>query len=167
MDTTPWLQPEAVQQAVRLGRSYRQCVGQSLLPEWDPAIGEWDLDDPGAIAWAKALFAAPRIVVSHGTQADPIFNYGNRAALTLWEMTWADLTQMPSRYTAEPVNREERARMLAQAETQGYINNYCGVRISTTGRRFEIQDGLIWTVRDAGDRPCGQAATFSRYEFLT
>ncbi len=34
-------------------------------------------------------------------------------------MDWEQLTQTPSRQTAEPVNREERARMLSQAKTNG------------------------------------------------
>ena len=57
----------------------------------------------------------PFVVASHGLQDDPILNYGNQVALDLWEMNWEQFTQTPSRLTAEPVNREERARMLEQA----------------------------------------------------
>ena len=33
---------------------------------------------------ARRLFEAPIVIMSHGTQDDPIFNYGNRKALELW-----------------------------------------------------------------------------------
>ena len=36
---------------------------------------------------AQRLFAAPFVVVSHGAETDPILNYGNAAALELWELT--------------------------------------------------------------------------------
>lgn len=61
---------------------------------------------------AQALFDAPRVVVSHQTQADPVLCYGNRKALALWEMDLATLTSTPSRLTAEPVERAERQRLL-------------------------------------------------------
>ncbi len=97
-------------------------------------------------------------------QADPILNYGNRQALALWEMEWAQFTQTPSRLTAEHMEREERDRLLAQAKAHGYISDYKGIRISSTGRRFWIQDVIIWDVLDEQNQRCGQAATFDRWE---
>jgi hypothetical protein len=35
---------------------------------------------------AQFLFEAPFVVVSHGIEANPILNYGNKKALTLWEL---------------------------------------------------------------------------------
>jgi MEKHLA domain len=62
--------------------------------------------------YAEELFAAPFVIVSHDTQADPVLNYGNRAALTLWEMSWEELTRTPSRLTVEPVARCDGLRDL-------------------------------------------------------
>lgn len=112
---------------------------------------------------ARALFAAPFVVVSHGTESDPVLNYGNRAALDLWDMSWAQLTGTPSRLTAEPMNRDERARMLAVAEAQGYFSGYRGVRISSTGKRFMVEDATVWNVVDGRGMRVGQAATFARW----
>ena len=120
----------------------------------------------GAEAQAQALFTAPIVVVSHGMQDDPILNYGSQLALTLWEMTWEQLVRTPSRLTAEPVNRTERESMLERARTQGYIDNYRGVRISSSGRRFLIEQALVWNVVDRTGHRRGQAATFSRWTFL-
>ena len=115
---------------------------------------------------AHALFHAPVVTVSHGTQDDPILNYGSQLALTLWEMTWEELVQTPSRLTAEPVNRAEREQMLERARVQGYLDQYRGIRITYSGRRFLIEQAIVWNVVDPAGRRQGQAATFSRWTFL-
>lgn len=70
--------------------------------------------------------------------SDRLFNYGNRRALELWELSWEEFTCMPSHKSAEPVTQEERDRLLALAPTKGFVSNYSGVRISSTGKRFYI-----------------------------
>jgi len=132
--------------------SFRRLVGRGLVAGGPDA--------------AERLFRAPFVVVSHGTEADPILNYGNEAALRLWETDWDSLTAMPSRQTAEPMQRDERARLLARAAERGFIEYYEGVRISATGRRFRIRGAIIWTLTDEGGAPAGQAATFRDVEFL-
>lgn len=114
---------------------------------------------------ADRLYRAPAVVVSHGPQDDPLLNYANQVALDLWEMSWEELTRTPSRLTAEPVNRDERASMLAEASANGYIANYRGVRISKTGRRFLVEDAVVWNVLDGSGMHVGQAATFSRWTY--
>jgi len=141
---------------------------QHLLDSFRLWTGRDLLDRLGSIEeQAEAVFAAPVVVVSHGTEADPILNYGNQAALDLWEMTWDRLIGMPSRQTAEPVNQEERARMLRLVEQQGYYDRYRGVRVSSTGRRFLVEEAIVWNVIDERSRRIGQAATFSRWTRLS
>ncbi|XFA73514.1 MEKHLA domain-containing protein [Thermosynechococcaceae cyanobacterium Okahandja] len=152
----PWLEPAAVRQARRLCASFAHWTGRSLLP----TVATDDL------TLAQQLFHWPSPVLSHGNQADPIFNYGNQAALTLWELSWSEWVQMPSRLTAEPMAQAERAALLAQAARQGYANNYSGVRISRSGRRFQIQNAWIWSVIDEQGQPIGQGATFDHWQFL-
>lgn len=150
-----WRSPEAVTQAVRMARSHRHWLGRDLLP---------GVSDPQALA--KALFEAPFVLVSHGTQPDPILNYGNRTALRLWELAWPDFTRTPSRLTAEPVAREERARLLDEVTRNGFIANYAGVRISSTGHRFRIHQALVWNLLDEAGAYAGQAAMFAHWDFL-
>jgi len=150
-----WHRPEVIEWSVWLLDSYRRCVGRELMPR----AGE-------AEEQARALFTAPIVVVSHGTQDDPILNYASQLALTLWEMTWEQLVQTPSRLTAEPVNRAEREWMLERALAQGYIDNYQGIRISSSGRRFLIEQAIVWNVADRAGCRRGQAATFSHWTFL-
>ncbi|KAF2990450.1 MEKHLA domain-containing protein [Methylocystis sp. MJC1] len=135
--------------------SYRKATGHDLMPRGGDAAAE-----------AERLLAAPFVVVSHGTETDPILNYGNRVALALWEMTPAQLIATPSRLTAEAPLREARERFLAQAARDGFVRGYEGVRISATGRRFQISNATIWNVADDAGHPVGQAATFARWTFL-
>ncbi len=115
---------------------------------------------------SQSLFEAPFVVASHGIQEDPILNYGNKMALELWSMTWEEFTQTPSRLTAEPMNREKRQIILQQVAQQGYIDNYSGVRISSTGTRFLIKKTIIWNLVNSLEHKCGQAATFAHWTML-
>lgn len=124
-----------------------------------------DLVDP-ATQLAAGLWAAPRVILAHGIEADPIFFYGNRMALELFELNASALTAMPSRLSAEAPVREERARLLERVSADGYIADYSGVRISATGRRFRIAQAVVWNLVDEVGQVHGQAATFDRWERL-
>jgi hypothetical protein len=110
-----------------------------------------------------ALWFAPVIVVAHGTEPDPVFFYGNRLALDRFEMSFDEFAQMPSRYSAEPMLRDERAAFLARVERDGFIDDYSGVRISAKGRRFRIERAVVWNLIDTAGVRHGQAATFAEW----
>lgn len=115
---------------------------------------------------ALALWAAPRVIVAHGTQEDPVFFYGNRLALQVFEMDFAAFAQLPSRYSAEPLARDERARLLERVTRDGFIDDYAGVRISATGKRFRIAQAVVWNLVDAAGACHGQAASFTDWQPL-
>jgi hypothetical protein len=73
---------------------------------------------------------------------------------------------MPSRRTAEPVHRDERAQLMARAARDGYVDDYRGVRISSSGKRFLIEQAIVWNLVDAEGNRVGQAATFSQWKPL-
>ena len=161
MSQPPWETEFVIQHSQRLLSSFRQRLGRALLPGLPGAKSP-----AGLKRQAQSLFEAPLIIVSHGTEADPIFNYGNAQALALWELGWTQFTQLPSRKSAQSGERPERAEMLAQAQRQGYFEGYVGDRTTSSGRDFRMEDGIIWTVTDANGICYGQAATFSQYHFL-
>ncbi|UUZ97744.1 MEKHLA domain-containing protein [Paenibacillus sp. P25] len=132
--------------------SYGRLTGQPLLGE--PATG---------VEPFEQLFQAPCVVLSHGTETDPVLNFGNRAALDLWEMDWDMFTSTPSRLTAEPMEREARAVFLKTVSEQGYIDNYTGIRISSTGRRFHIMKATVWNLIDETGKIHGQVAAFREH----
>jgi hypothetical protein len=112
---------------------------------------------------AQALWSAPRAILAHGTEADPIFFYGNRMALDLFEMPAREFLRLPSHLSAEAPSRAERARLLERVRRDGYIADYAGVRISAGGRRFRIEQATVWNIVDVAGRVHGQAATFSQW----
>jgi len=122
--------------------SFRRVVGRELHPPDAP------------------LFDAPFIVCSHNTDRDPVFTYGNQAALDLFEMDWNTFTKLPSRLSAEPVHQSERRRLLDEVSAHGFIENYGGVRVSASGQRFRVTDATVWNLVDERGQLRGQAATF-------
>ena len=60
------------------------------------------------------------VVVSHDGAEDPVFNYASKAALDLWEMDWDTFPSTPSRFNAEPDEREARAELLRRVTEDGY-----------------------------------------------
>lgn len=110
-----------------------------------------------------ALWNGPLAIVAHGTESDPVFFFGNRMALELFEMDFAAFTRLPSRYSAEPLLREERALLLDRVTRNGIITDYAGVRISATGRRFGIENAAVWNLTDATGATIGQAAAFAEW----
>ena len=146
-----------LQRHVRLLRtSYHHWTGGHLLA---PAI-----DDAAAVA---LLETADFALLSHGVEDDPVFNYGNALALHLFEMPWEAFTALPSRLSAEPLLREERALLLERVGRNGYIDDYAGVRISSSGQRFLIRNATVWNLLDEAARPYGQAALIRRWDPLT
>jgi hypothetical protein len=150
-----WKHASVVAQTQIIARSLKHWTGRELLP------GNYSPEE-----LAERVFNASFALVSHGTEADPVLNYGNGTALWLWEMSWDELTSTPSRLTAEPLHRDERARLLAQVTARGFIDNYSGVRISKTGRRFRITQATVWNLQAEDGQPCGQAAMFAHWQML-
>jgi len=114
---------------------------------------------------SREIFYAPFAVTSHGTEADPIFNYANQCALDLFEMAWENFIQLPSRLSAEIDSQEERDRILKKVSENGYVDDYSGMIISNKGKRFQIKNAIVWNVIDQ-DRYYGQAALIREWAFL-
>lgn len=138
-----------------LRASYRHWTGQDLVA---PVLD--------AAAAVQTLYEAPFAVVSHSAHGDPVFTYGNRVALELFEMDWHEFTALPSRLSADPEDQEDRNRLLARVSSEGYTDNYSGVRISKTGRRFMIRGATLWNLIDGECRHRGQAAVIRQWDVL-
>jgi len=79
--------------------SYRRTVGA------EPAFFE-----PGQQPSAPWLDERARhCVLAHNTDPDPRFIYANKAAQACFEYDWDEITSLPCRLSAEPVDREERS----------------------------------------------------------
>jgi hypothetical protein len=144
-----------VEHVIDIKSSYRQLLLEDLLP-----------DIQSDEQFARQLFYAPFALVSHDTASDPVFNYANLKALELFELNWEELICLSSRLSAETVNQAERERLLAEVTENGYINHYEGVRISSTGKRFQIRNAVVWNLLDNKQRYKGQAAWFANWVYL-
>jgi hypothetical protein len=152
VNITPWKDPRIVEWSQLLLDSYRHWIEKDLIERTADAKQQ-----------ARTLFETSFVVVSHGVEPDPILNYGNQVALELWELSWEQFIRTPSRLTAEVGDQAERRLMLERTRVNGYFNGYRGVRISSTGQRFLIEQALIWNVINPAGNSIGQAATFSRW----
>ncbi|MBF6620198.1 MAG: MEKHLA domain-containing protein [Patulibacter sp.] len=145
-----WTEDELRIRARWILRSYRHWAGEDLI----------DLPSDDEDARARALFGVPLAVLAHDRRDDPLCVYANAAALDAFELTIEEAAAFPTRRTAAPDARDERRSALSTAEDAGLVTGYRGIRVSTSGRRFRITDGRIWTVLDDDGQRVGQAAAF-------
>lgn len=115
---------------------------------------------------AKQAFTSDYVLLAHNATNEPIFNYANQTALRLFEMSWDEFTTMPSKYSAESDERGKREQFIAEVEQKGYSKDYSGIRVSKTGKRFEIKNVILWNVYDLENNRIGQAALFHEFSYL-
>lgn len=139
-----------------LCRCFELWTGRSLVESGLPRVET-----------ARLIYTAPYALLSHTHSTDPVFNYANQTAMKLFDMDWFTITALPSRLSAEPVNQEERQRLLTTVTAQGYIDDYRGIRIGRTQQRFWIENATVWNLVDIYGHPAGQAAMFDRWRFIT
>jgi hypothetical protein len=144
-----------MQHVALLRSSFQRLTRHQLL---DPSIN--------AEQAVAELQHAPFAVVSHGVEADPIFNYANQKALDLFEMQWQDFIQLPSRLSAQEMERNARAHLLDRVTRYGFVDDYNGVRISSSGRRFLVRNATVWNLLDESGLFWGQAALLKDWEYL-
>jgi len=128
--------------------SYRRTTGRDLVPP--------ELTRQEGIRWLYE--DAPFGLLAHDTAPDPVFVYGNRNAQRRFEYSWDELTTLPSRLSAEAPERAARENFLRQVAEKGYVDNYEGIRISKSGKRFAIANVTVWQLIDADGMIRGQAA---------
>ncbi|MFA6115666.1 MAG: MEKHLA domain-containing protein [Sphingomonas sp.] len=106
---------------------------------------------------------APFAVLAHNTDADPRFIYANRTAQACFEYPLDEFVTLPSRLSAEAPDRAERQRLLDEVIRNGFVADYAGIRVAKSGRRFRIENGVVWQLIDDAGTLHGQAATFSAW----
>ncbi len=99
--------------------------------------------------------------LAHDGSSDPLITWVNAAAALLWQRSPHRFVGIPSRWTALPGDRAERAHALS---ADGVSRGYAGLRVSAVGRRFRIEDATIWPVTEPDGRMVGQAATFPNWQ---
>ena len=139
-------QPDMQWRIALIAASFARLVGRELVDAGDDAVA--------------ALWNAPQAIVAHGTEADPLFFFANRAALDAFKADLDQFLGMPSRLSAEAPDRAERQALLDRVTSHGFIDDYAGVRVKTTGERFRIAKAVVWNLIDEEGIRHGQAAAF-------
>jgi hypothetical protein len=140
--------------ALLLNQSYRHWLGEYLVEQ----------QDPGEVL--SALNTADFAVVSHGLEADPIFNYGNLQALSCFGYEHLKFLQLPSRSTMpdEAVNQSQQP-LLSQLEEQGFATIAQDTRVTSGGRKFVVDRGVVWKLIDNLGRIHGHATRRDEWHF--
>lgn len=133
-----------------LSDSFTRFVGRPLVPPGEPAAS-WLYQD------------APFGLLAHDAGADPVFTYANAVAQRCFEYSWHEFVGLRSRLSAEADRQDDRERLLAAVREHGFVEGYRGLRIAKSGRRFWIEDVLMWNLVDERGRRRGQAALFPRW----
>jgi hypothetical protein len=136
--------------------SYARLVGKTLYP-----VGE---SPESRATW---LYHAPFGLLAHDNEPDPRFVYANLTAQRQFEYCWPEFTSLRSRNSAEPDRQEDREWLLTAVNEFGFVEDYRGVRIAKSGRRFWIEDVTMWNLVDTAGHRHGQAALFPRWRDAT
>jgi len=134
-----------------LAASYATVVGEPLVPE--------GMSDTEAAAW---LYKAPFALLAHDTSPDLLLVYANLTAQERFEYSWDEFVRLPSRLSAVEQVREDRRAFLDAVRLRGYAGDYRGLRIAKSGRRFWIEDAIVWNLVDPESTLVGQAALIRR-----
>jgi hypothetical protein len=150
----PAADPSLRQHAARIAQSYQQLLGQALVRS----------DDPDT--WRALWLGTPTRSLPTALRRTRCFSTATAWRCRCSKWISPAFTRLPSRFSAEAPVREERARLLARVSRDGYIDDYSGVRIASSGRRFRIEQATVWNLVDADRSIHGQAATFAHWTEL-
>mgnify|MGYP003628899865 FL=1 len=140
--------------ALLLNESYRHWTGEYIVEQ----------NDPGKVL--AALNEADFVVVSHGMEAEPVFNYGNLAAFTLFGYEHLDFLRLMTSKTVGTEGMAGRQALTEQIDRDGFTHDYHGVRMTSSGQRFKVDASTVWKLQDNLGRVHGHAAIFREWHFL-
>ncbi len=150
-----WQQPEIISHSRLIADSYQFWTGLEILP-----------GTANDLELSHAMYFSPFVIVSHGLENDPVFNYGNLQAQQLWQLSWREFTSMPSRLSAEPIEQDQRERLLAEARKRGITYLDQAIRINKEGKKFYIKDVALFNLQNNKNKYLGQGAVYAKWEFI-
>ena len=86
------------------------------------------------------------VVISHGTEADPIYNYGNSACLKAFARTWDELCRTPSADSVVRRSGDEKLReeLMSKVTRDGFVEGATGIRVTgDVGRYLRLVDAVV------------------------
>lgn len=104
------------------------------------------------------------VLISHGTEANPIYNFGNVAALQAFMRSWHDL-MIPSAESVVLRSQDETLRneLMQKVTDHGFVEGASGIRVRGDGKFIKLVDAVVWNCYDDDNSTyIGQAAFFDR-----
>lgn len=104
------------------------------------------------------------VLISHGTEEDPIYNFANLAGLEAFVRTWEELIKIPSRQSVvfQTVDEELRIELIKSVTNDGYVEGASGTRVRGDDKFIRLVDAVVWNLYDSNGVYSGQAALFDR-----
>lgn len=104
------------------------------------------------------------VLITHGTEADPIYNFGNNAALAAFFRSWESLVAMPSAQSVvlRSIDEEMRIILMKKVTDDGFVEGASGIRVRDDGAYIKLVDAIVWNCHDKSGAKIGQAAFFDR-----
>lgn len=137
---------------LKLFKSYQIITGKKLF------------DVPYNKQLSLFLKNNPFPIASHNNAINPKFDYANNSMLLLFGMTESEFIGSYSKYSASSINQNERARLLNEVRSKGYIENYQGFRIKKDKTQFFIKKSTIWNLLDEKGNYDGQAVIIYEWD---
>jgi len=101
-------------------------------------------------------------LISHTTEMDPIFNYGNEAVLNAFARSYDELCVIPSRLSAVAGTDDHhlRTKLMHKVTNDGYVEGASGIRIRGDRQFLRFVDAVVWNCHDENGEYYGQACFF-------
>eukprot|EP00242_Pyramimonas_sp_CCMP2087_P004677 CAMPEP_0198213274 /NCGR_PEP_ID=MMETSP1445-20131203/28774_1 /TAXON_ID=36898 /ORGANISM="Pyramimonas sp., Strain CCMP2087" /LENGTH=173 /DNA_ID=CAMNT_0043887897 /DNA_START=669 /DNA_END=1190 /DNA_ORIENTATION=- len=146
-------------------RCFERSVGKKMFPDMPAGLS---LEQQARFVFLADPFIAShdRVQLDDGTP-DNVYNFANRSALQFFEVDWETFTKRPSSTstTADNDFQRERNALLSEAHAKGHAV-YSGIRYSTTGKKIQMTDGILFTLFDDRGVYAGQAVLVENLEYI-
>jgi len=118
---------------------------------------EAELDDIAAVNKNERF-----VLISHNTEDNPIYNYGNIACLSTFSRSWEELCQIPSSESVvfKSVDHALREKLMKKVTDEGFVEGASGIRTRGDGRFIQLRGAVVWNCYNEEGVYYGQACLF-------
>ena len=85
------------------------------------------------------------VLISHNTEDDPIYNFGNVACLRAFVRSWEELCITPSRESVvvRSVDEKLRNELMSKVTSDGFVEGATGIRVTGDGKFIRLIDAVV------------------------
>ena len=85
------------------------------------------------------------VLISHGIEEDPIYNFVNVAGLKAFVRTWDEFKKLPSRQSVVFQTTDEKLRieLMKKVTTCGFVEGASGIRVRGDGQFLRLVDAVV------------------------